>query len=171
MEYCIVVAAAACAQWAVALLKLGKQRNGNKYNTEHGAIQRCVILIISFVRNYKRETQDVDSVREREREKGSKRGKATKRTTIFPSLTFRLQFACANSKTQIAIQNWNVFSPLLFAPICYIWLDFILFYSLFILLHLIACGFSEQTTLAACCSWFSFHFHCNFEAWQKLTTC
>lgn len=121
----------------------------------------CVILIISFVRNYKGRKRS----RERE-EKGKTRGACE--TTIFPSLTFRLQFACANSKTHDCHTKLKCpfpFLPLplplrplsLFALLFYLaWFYFILFHSLFILFHFIACGLCKQIPLSACwcCNWF-----------------
>lgn len=124
----------------------------------------CVILIISFVRNYKGREWE----RERGREKNGKQRGACE-TTIFPSLTFRLQFACANSKTHdchtklkcsfpfpFSSPSLCPFTLFLYSPFCFIWLDFILFHSLFILFHFIACGLCKQIPLSACwcCNWF-----------------
>lgn len=117
---------------------------------------------------------------------GRKRGGERKRgikgaceTTIFPSLTFRLQFACANSKTHdchtklkcpfpfpFSSPSLCPFALFLYSPFCFIWFDFILFSLYFISFYCLrvvqtnsALGLLMLQLIHFCfCFCFRFHF-------------
>lgn len=90
----VVVVITACAQWAVALLELRKHSAARReHEEEHEEIRvRAHLCYFNYFI-----CAELQREEDREREQSGIRGACE--TTIFPSLTFRLQFACANSKT------------------------------------------------------------------------
>lgn len=162
----VVVVITACAQWAVALLELRKHSATREENMKKNMRKRVRAHLCYFNYFICAELQRKEE-RERQGGRGRKRGfKGACETTIFPSLTFRCNLPVQIVKLTIATRNWNVhslsspflcpFALFLYSPFCFIWLDFILFYSLFILFHFIACGLCKQIPLSACwcCNWF-----------------
>lgn len=163
----VVVVITACAQWAVALLELRKHSATREENMKKNMRKRVRAHLCYF--NY-----FICAELQRKGVSGWKRGGERKRGNregrVKQQFSLRWLFAC-NLPVQIvqltiATRNWNVhslsspslcpFTHFLYSPFCFIWLDFILFHSLFILFHFIACGLCKQIPLSACwcCNWF-----------------
>lgn len=169
MEYsfvsvvCVVVVITACAQWAVALLELRKHSATREENMKKNMRKRVRAHLCYF--NY-----FICAELQRKEEKQGEGGKGESKGRVKQQFSLRWLLACNLPvqivKLTIATRNWNVhslsspslcpFALFLYSPFCFIWFDFILFYSLFILFHFIACGLCKQIPLSACwcCNWF-----------------
>lgn len=105
----VVVVITACAQWAVALLELRKHSATREENMKKNMRKRVRAHLCYF--NY----FICAELQRKGEKKGKQRGACE--TTIFPSLTSRLQFACANSKTHDCHTKLKCSFPFLSCPL------------------------------------------------------